>query len=598
MRIATLHTHLSTLFCMIWVGLFSSGLLAVEREGATENIEDRFLRFNIGESPEGDLLYQRFDGTYSFDLGASLASARTFKDATLLVRFRTTESRNFMTLFSCTGNQTNLPPNGVMLGLNNHGQLVYRGRNLAGKEFHGTAGLGYNDGRWHTAVVSSDSRGSLLYVDGVPLTHMPQRNFLSFLESPNDMRIGVTRFARPPLERWFFFGDVDTAEILGKCLSPAEILSAGDRPRPVPWTKPYRIPLKNPEGRIAPLILDRDPNRSFHTISTVLLPRDNTLVTTYSDRGGETFWRSSPDLGLRWTPRRPTPKPSGMTGRSAGSLFYHKGKRSDHVVWLRDGRPGFHMHLLPVSHRDGIMGQTWQAASSWGTRGNLPVVDAGAGLVALPQSGFFRMVAHDGVGRGLTSLMPMGDQMKGGAAPFSWSAPERFQPAAGLGHATPCVIPSPDGKRLALIQASKTGLARICYSGNGGQTFTPSVPLPPSLQGTHHVAAMDPQSKRLLVVFFDRSKGPFVRESGDWIGWVGTFDDLLRGREGKYRVRLLKHWGGPGSGRSGVVVCSERGRDRGLFVVNGAGTWMPGEPPYVVQYRFKLGELDRLPAFK
>lgn len=26
---------------------------------------------------------------------------------------------------------------------------------------------------------------------------------------------------------------------------------------------------------------------------------------------------------------------------------------------------------------------------------------------------------------------------------------------------------------------------------------------------------------------------------GDWVGWVGTYDDLVAGREGQYRVRLM-----------------------------------------------------------
>lgn len=28
---------------------------------------------------------------------------------------------------------------------------------------------------------------------------------------------------------------------------------------------------------------------------------------------------------------------------------------------------------------------------------------------------------------------------------------------------------------------------------------------------------------------------------GDWVGWVGTYQDIVGGREGQYRVRLMKN---------------------------------------------------------
>ena len=26
---------------------------------------------------------------------------------------------------------------------------------------------------------------------------------------------------------------------------------------------------------------------------------------------------------------------------------------------------------------------------------------------------------------------------------------------------------------------------------------------------------------------------------GDWVGWVGTYEDIVKGQQGQYRVRLL-----------------------------------------------------------
>ena len=76
---------------------------------------------------------------------------------------------------------------------------------------------------------------------------------------------------------------------------------------------------------------------------------------------------------------------------------------------------------------------------------------------------------------------------------------------------------------------------------------------------------------------------------GDWVAWVGTFDDIVKGREGQYRVRLMDNTEGADCAYPGVEVLPD-----GTFVVTTYGHWTEGEEPYVVSVRLKLDELDRL----
>ena len=76
---------------------------------------------------------------------------------------------------------------------------------------------------------------------------------------------------------------------------------------------------------------------------------------------------------------------------------------------------------------------------------------------------------------------------------------------------------------------------------------------------------------------------------GDWVGWVGTWDDIVSGRDGQYFVRLKDNKKGYDTTYPGVELLSD---DR--FVVTTYGHWSQGQSPYILSVRFKLSELDRL----
>ena len=114
-----------------------------------------------------------------------------------------------------------------------------------------------------------------------------------------------------------------------------------------------------------------------------------------------------------------------------------------------------------------------------------------------------------------------------------------------------------------------------------------------ALTGDRHTGKYGPDG-RLFISF--RCRSPKSRAAGrpfegDWVGWVGTYDDIAQNREGQYRVRLMDNTKGADCTYPGVEVLPD-----GTFVTTTYGHWQKGEQPYIVSIRLKLEELDQLAA--
>ena len=76
---------------------------------------------------------------------------------------------------------------------------------------------------------------------------------------------------------------------------------------------------------------------------------------------------------------------------------------------------------------------------------------------------------------------------------------------------------------------------------------------------------------------------------GDWVAWVGTWDDIAHGRNGQYSVRFKDNTKGYDTTYPGVEVLPDD-----TFVVTTYGHWVQGEEPYILSIRLKLKELDQM----
>ena len=74
---------------------------------------------------------------------------------------------------------------------------------------------------------------------------------------------------------------------------------------------------------------------------------------------------------------------------------------------------------------------------------------------------------------------------------------------------------------------------------------------------------------------------------GDWVAWVGTWDDLMHHGRGQYLVRIKDNKKGYDTTYPGVEVLPN-----GEFVLTTYGHWVAGEEPYILSVRLGLNELD------
>jgi len=167
---------------------------------------------------------------------------------------------------------------------------------------------------------------------------------------------------------------------------------------------------------------------------------------------------------------------------------------------------------------------------------------------------------------------------------------------------------------MLLRENSRRTNSQIIFSNDEGQSWTDPKPLPNALTGDRHVPKYGPDG-RLVISFRDRSPKSYYQElitiarerdetnysiiagetglasptEGDWVAWVGTYEDLVKNREGQYRIRIKDNNNGWDTTYPGLEVLPD-----GTFITTTYGHWEKGEEPYVLSVRFTLEEIDAL----
>ncbi|MEI6355571.1 MAG: sialidase family protein, partial [Verrucomicrobiota bacterium] len=169
---------------------------------------------------------------------------------------------------------------------------------------------------------------------------------------------------------------------------------------------------------------------------------------------------------------------------------------------------------------------------------------------------------------------------------LTWGRPRELFASADVHLCEPGVVRSPDGRQIALLlrENSRRKNSHVIFSDDEGATWTAPRELPGALTGDRHVAKYSPDG-RLFISFRDTTR--VSKTQGDWVGWVGRYEDIVAGREGAYRVRLMDNHHAWDCAYPGVELLRD-----GTFVTTTYGHWTEGEPPYVVSVRFRLSELD------
>ncbi len=176
---------------------------------------------------------------------------------------------------------------------------------------------------------------------------------------------------------------------------------------------------------------------------------------------------------------------------------------------------------------------------------------------------------------------------------------------------------SPDEKRIVALARSQSHNhpATMFYSDDEGETWSQPIDLPGSLAGERHKAMYDPTDptgQRMIVTFreikYDQNNnnqfdGGSDWLAGDWLAWVGTYDQLMNLEDGMYRILLCEDWAANAksgdTGYTGIVVQPD-----GTFIMDSYGHWdkeysesLPNYNVYndmcwIKQAKFKLSVFD------
>ena len=169
---------------------------------------------------------------------------------------------------------------------------------------------------------------------------------------------------------------------------------------------------------------------------------------------------------------------------------------------------------------------------------------------------------------------------------LTWGAERLVGEFEGADPCEPALIRSPDGRQVACIcrENRRRYNSLLMVSDDEGETWSDLVEVPAGLTGDRHLARYAPDG-RLVMTFRDTAQGSPTR--GDFVAWVGTYEDVVNLREGQCRVHLINSPRKFDLGYPGLELLPD-----GTFVATTYAVLAEGEKNCVVSVRFKLSEID------
>ncbi|MCR5163433.1 MAG: glycoside hydrolase [Thermoguttaceae bacterium] len=176
---------------------------------------------------------------------------------------------------------------------------------------------------------------------------------------------------------------------------------------------------------------------------------------------------------------------------------------------------------------------------------------------------------------------------------FTWSEPRVVAAADQKNLCEPFVLRSDDGNELCLLMRENrhTDRSMMCFSRDEGKTWTEPVNTCWGLTGDRHEGIQAPDG-RWVIAFRDRALGSSTY--GQFVAWVGTYDEIRNGKPGQFRIHLLQHhgekkgWPSCDTGYSGMELLA----DGNILATTYTKHWPDARKHSVVCTRFKLSEID------
>ena len=281
-------------------------------------------------------------------------------------------------------------------------------------------------------------------------------------------------------------------------------------------------------------------------------------------------------------------------------------------------------------------GKTWtEFKRVWDNDSEMPLIPivAMASLTHLKENGEFvdkwMGIFHDHNFINYKTILTFDDN-----GDYNWSKPEpyladyrEYETYSGICEVECIRSDGGIGDELCLIARcnKKRNTSLLFFSQDEGETWSKPVEAPVTLNGERHKAEYTDDG-RLFITFrsIERNKkmvkkmrrdgGMKTWYSEGWVAWVGTYDDLKKGNEGQYRIKIahtyLDHQQEPSlSANADTGYCGNVVLKDGTIVTSSYGIFSPEEKEkgkyntdkgkqkrktFIVSKRIKLSDVEKL----
>ncbi|GAB6167820.1 Ig-like domain-containing protein [Clostridium carnis] len=358
------------------------------------------------------------------------------------------------------------------------------------------------------------------------------------------------------------------------------------------------------------IVVDREAEQYLGQPDSILLDDNKTILTVYPKGHGfgEALLSKSTDGGLTWEKRLATNETWKLSEETPTIFKLNFTNGSKKIISISGG-PGWHGSTFKgfktsISEDEG---NTWSDYKKWSVP--TETIVAMASLVQLKdENGNYidkwMGIYHDYNYVNYKTYLTFDDN---GQEQWSTAVPYLSEFRDIEKEAQICEVGmfrSPDESRIVALARSQSHkhTSMIFYSDDEGKTWSRPRQVQGSLNGERHKATYDPISGRLLISFreikLDTNNNGSTSDNdwmaGDWVGWVGTYDDLMNGNEGQYRIILGKDYTKSARagdcGYAGNVVMKD-----GTYFLNAYGNFdeNTNNKTYIMGVRFKLSEIDK-----
>ncbi|MED4203700.1 exo-alpha-sialidase [Neobacillus mesonae] len=172
---------------------------------------DVLLDYEVNKSFNGKTDY--------LDKKADVQTVSGLTQGSITAKFKTTSSAAAKAIISAS--DTKAPSSNITLSVNGS-NLYFENREDGKYATQITASGHYNDGNWHTAVITVDASGTKFYVDGYLMATHTSKAFFSHVTKMDSMYIGRNVDDRGG--EWYYDGDIENVKIYDRALTVEEVV--------------------------------------------------------------------------------------------------------------------------------------------------------------------------------------------------------------------------------------------------------------------------------------------------------------------------------------------------------------------------------------